>query len=217
MSEQTNDLPAFLIGVTGAFGSGKSTVGKILNRFSVLVIDTDDIVREMLSSKNEVSDKVVLKFGNSILSSQNKEYISKKMLASIIFNDWSKKKELEKIIHPAVALALSKQISLNKNKSSIIAVLVPLLFEANMENLFNEIWCVVCDKDIQFNRLLEKGFSSDDIKARIRSQLSQEEKSKRADFIVNNSQSISETETQVLDRLKQLVQLNRNLHLSFGK
>lgn len=206
-----------MIGITGVFGSGKSTVGKILNKFSVLVIDTDDIVREMLSSKNELTDKVVLRFGNSVSSEIPGEYINKKALASIVFNDISKKKELEGIIHPAVALALKEQISFNKTKSSIIAVLVPLLFEANMQNLFNEVWCVVCDKDIQIGRLLEKGFSLDDIKARVVSQLPQEEKAKKSNFIINNSKNVSETETQVVSRLKQLVQLNHNLHLSFDR
>ncbi len=217
MSKQTDDSSVLLIGITGVFGSGKSAVGKILNKFSVEVIDTDDIVREILSSKNEITDKVVLKFGNTVLSTDTGEYINKKALASIVFNDMSKKTELEEIIHPAVALVLKEQILLNKTKASIITVLVPLLFEANMQNFFNEIWCVMCDEDIKSKRLLEKGFSLDDIKARTRSQLSEVEKAKKANFIINNSKSVLETETQVLSRLKQLAQLNHNLHPSFDR
>ena len=86
-----------------------------------------------------------------------------------------------------------------------------------MQDLYNETWCVICDKKIQLERLMEKGFSPGEAKGRINAQLPQKEKSKLADYVIDNSGNIEDTKKQVLKRLKELARLNHNLHLFADK
>ena len=213
---KTNNKTPYIIGITGSLGTGKSLVGEILSKCTVLVIDTDFIVRDILRAKNPISKSIVSEFGQNILSSNSNEYVDRKILGSIVFKDESKRKTLESIIHPEVIKILKKKITQNSEKA-IIAVLVPLLFESNLEKMFDEIWCVICDETIQMKRLQDKGFLLEDAKRRIKAQLSPNEKAKLSDYVINNSGTILETKEQVIKRLKQLAQLNHNFHLSFGK
>ena len=92
----------YLIGVTGGFGTGKSLVGSILKDAGVFVIDTDDIVKDLLKTNNDTTKKIVNEFGNNVCNFEGAEYISRKKLADIVFNDVAKRKKLEAIIHPMV-------------------------------------------------------------------------------------------------------------------
>lgn len=215
MHSQVKNQNTVLIGITGSFGSGKSTVGQILERYSVLVIDTDEIVRNILSSKNKITDKVALLFGGSVVAVEESGCLDRKKIAAVIFTDKIKKKQLEDLLHPEVLRISKRIIEESCNKFSFIAVLVPLLFEAKWKEMFDEIWCVVCNDDIRLDRLIRKGFSENDVKLRLESQLPQDIKAEKSDFVINNSGSISETEKQIKEQLKLLAQLNRNLRLSF--
>lgn len=217
MNKQLNsNLTPFIIGITGGLGTGKNVVGSILSKLGVFVIDTDEIVREILKTNNKITQNIVSNFGNSILNKDNHEYIDRTTLAKIIFNDENKRKKLESILHPEVKYLLSSVLDLSKDKQ-IIAVLIPLLFESNLQNQFHETWCVVCNKDVQMARLLSKGYAVDDAKARINAQLTQDEKAKRSDFVIDNSGNEDITKEQIIKRLQLLAQSNRNLHLSFDK
>lgn len=202
MKTKLNSSP-YLIGITGSIGTGKSLVGDILSEYGALVIDTDNIVRDILSTKNQISQTIVNEFDGSILLQSSKEYIDRKALAVLVFSDALKRKKLELIIHPEVQRQVEQTVLSNTEKS-IIAVLIPLLFECSLEHFYDETWCVICDDAIQLKRLLDKGYATHDAKARISAQFSQEEKAKRADFIINNSGSLLKTKEQVLARLKSL-------------
>lgn len=202
MKELKNKQPKvpYLIAITGNFGTGKSLVGSILCEKKIPVIDTDDIVASILASKNKITNKIVNVFGEVVLSHAK---INKKALANIVFKNKTKRKLLELIIHPAVRNELKKFIKVNKAKK-IVAVLIPLLFESGMEQNYHEIWCVTCSKDVQLKRLIKKGFTSKEIKLRLNSQMNQSFKASKSDFVINNSQSVSYTKKQVLERLKLL-------------
>lgn len=193
----------YLIGITGSFGTGKSSVGRILEDFGAIVIDTDDIVRELLRTKNNVTNTIVKTFGDSIISNNSLEYIDRKALAELVFNNEVKRKKLESIIHPEVNKVLESFVLLHKDKN-IIAALIPLLFECGLEQYYDEIWCVTCKKELQTKRLLDKGFTENEINLRINSQLPIDIKAEKSDFIIDNSGSIDETKEQVLSRLKEL-------------
>ena len=205
----------YLIGITGSFGTGKSFVGEVLNRCGIAVIDTDRIVKNILSNKNQITKKIVTVFGKDILTPESKSCINKKKLAEIVFNNNSKRILLEKIIHPEVKRRLHKLI--NKKKNKIIVVLIPLLFESKLEEDYDEIWCVVCNLKVQLKRLKERGFSLKDSIRRIKAQLPQNQKAKLADFVIDNSSSRANTKKQIINKLKSLAQLNRSSHLSSDK
>lgn len=195
-------LNPYLVGITGGFGTGKSTVGEILEDLGLYVIDTDHIVGEILSGKNKITIAIVREFGEEVLSeSKVRDFINKTKLAKIVFYDDRKRKKLESIIHPEVKRRLDKLIKLNKDKE-IIFVLVPLLFESNMEGTFDELWCVICKKKIQVERLKEKGFKSKDITARIKAQMPLNKKAKLSDYVIDNSGKRKKTKEQVINRLE---------------
>ena len=216
-NKNTTNTP-YLIGVTGGFGTGKSLVGNILEELGLVVIDTDEIVRNILKTKNQVTQKIQNEFDGSIISNKTDEYINRKALAHLIFNDDLKRKKLESIVHPEVDRVLNCFILQNKSEDvTAVVVLIPLLFECGLENFYNEIWCITCNSTTQSERLLKKGFTPEEIKLRIDSQLPIDIKAKKSNFIIDNSGTINETKQQVISRLKELVQLNRKLHLSFDK
>ncbi len=191
----------YVLGVTGNFGVGKNFVGSILKSKGVPVIDTDDIVNDLLKTKNSVTRHIVKEFGKNAISTQPEKYfINKQYLGKVIFGSQSKRNKLESIIHPGVYKQLENFRALH-NKFDIVAELVPLLFECNLEVNYHEIWCVICSSKEQVSRLKQKGFSASEIKARIKAQMSQDKKAKRADYVIDNSKSKNETKRQVCTRL----------------
>ncbi len=203
----------YLIGITGGFGTGKSLTGEILEAYGITVIDTDEIVKTILSTKNNITERIKIVFGDIVINKDKENYIDKQALAQIIFSNKNKRKELEAIIHPEVNKVLQAFVSLNNDKK-LIAVLIPLLFESGRESFYNEIWCINCNRKIQLERLLKKGFTPEEIDLRINAQLPIETKIEKSDFIVDNSGSEDETKKQITLRLKELAQSNHNLHLS---
>jgi len=206
----------YLIAITGSIGVGKSTVGDILKEHGVYVIDSDDIVRDILKSKNQITLKIVKGFGDVVLNNTDNYFINKNILSEIIFNNEDKRKYLESIIHPEVRHLIARLISMNNNKQAI-AVLIPLLFEGNLESPYDETWCVICQPKIQIERLIKKGYKEEAAKARISAQLSQEEKAKRANFVIDNSEEFLNTKEQVLNKLKVLAQSIQSLQVFFCK
>lgn len=187
----------YLIGITGSFGVGKSLVGEMLIELGVTVIDTDHIVKDILKNKNIVTRKILKLFGPQVRSKQKGSFLDRSEIAKIVFNNELAKKKLEKIVHPEVNRLLLRQLSKLKKKK-VVAVLIPLLFEAKREKMYDEIWCITCNQNIQLQRLNKKGFSRKAALARIKGQLPQQEKMRRADFVINNSGSILKTKKQVL-------------------
>lgn len=190
----------YLIAITGSFGTGKSFVGNYLSTSDYIVIDTDDIVKHILNSKNNITDNIVKIFGNVVLNKNGDEYIKREVLANIVFQDDSKRKDLESYLHPEVKKILFSLIQEYKNEK-VIFILVPLLFEANMQNDYNEVWCIICDENIQLQRIQNKGFSLEEVRNRIKAQLSQADKAKHADFVIDNAGSKDKTIEQINNRL----------------
>ncbi len=195
----------YLIAITGNFGSGKSLVGNVLAKRGISVIDTDNIVADILSEKNKVTKNIVKLFGDSVSGKTKQSFINKGNLAKIVFNSKKKLKLLESLIHPEVRKRISEYIQKHKNQN-IIAVLIPLLFEAKMEKQYHEVWCVICSKVEQYKRLIKKGFTLEEIKKRLNMQMDQNLKAKKADYVIDNSGSVNSTRKQALKRLKLLVQ-----------
>ncbi len=200
------------IGITGTIGSGKSTVGKILEELGVAVIDSDKIVHALLASDEQIKAAVIKRFGPSVwtrTASSGTKTIDRKALGKIVFNDAEAKKDLERILHPRVREKCREQIdNLAKDDNiRLVANLVPLLFETGLGKEFDCTWAVVTDEQILRERIAKRdNFSQDEITNRLALQLSQPLKGALADKIIDNSKDINHTRKQVVNLLKPLLE-----------
>jgi dephospho-CoA kinase len=187
------------IALTGNFGMGKTTVLKMFKKRGVHIFNIDNYVHEILDRPENVSmiagilgeDVLKIKSGNISLD--------KKRIAEIIFNHSKKRKLLEEIIHPEVFRRIKADESKinDKDPSAIIMFEVPLLFECGYENNFDRTIVVYCKRDSAIRRLIKKGFSKGQSSKRLRVQMPITFKTRMADFVIDNSNSLMETGVQV--------------------
>jgi dephospho-CoA kinase len=190
------------IAITGIIGSGKSLVGNILQDLGHAVIDSDKIVHYLLRENTSTRQDVINRFGNDIVMQNGS--IDRAKLANIVFSNPEKRKELESIIHPAVARECKAEIEKLGDKKFVF-FLIPLLFEAGLADKYDEAWVIIADEDIIKKRLKERDNSSDDqINKRMAAQWTQEEKARGAHHIINNSGTKENTKAQVMELIDNL-------------
>jgi len=191
------------LAITGSIASGKSVAESYLKQKRIPSIDADMIVHRLLSEDKEVIEKICLLFNtdkNGILDENGK--ISRKKLGKIVFNDKDKLKQLEEIIHPKVKEEINRFFEENKNRP-IAAAVVPVLYEAGMQNLFDYVVLVSTKKELQIKRLMERdSLTRDQAEKRINLFIDEEEKIKKADFVVYNNLDINNTMLQIEKILK---------------
>ena len=175
-----------VIGLTGGIGSGKSTVSRFLAELGAAVIDADKIGHEVYRPDTDTWRKLVKTFGRGILTADNT--IDRKKLGAIVFSNEEELKRLNAIIHPQITEIIKKQIDDYRRKDAKVIVLdAPVLFEANAKNLADEVWVVVADEDNVIKRAVARtGLGKEQIRDRIRAQMSKTERIKNAQVIIYN-------------------------------
>ena len=190
-----------VIGLTGSIATGKSQVSNYLRDKGIKVVDADLIARGVVDIPI-VKDEIKKAFGENIYVNEN---LDRKKLAEIVFNNDKKRDILNDIMHPHIYKIILDEI---KNSKEIVFVDIPLLFENEKVNekfglKFDEIWLVYVDREIQIKRLMDRdGISRDYAEKKINSQISVEEKRKKADVIIDNSGTLEETFKQVEENFK---------------
>ncbi|MBI5663974.1 MAG: dephospho-CoA kinase [Nitrospirae bacterium] len=195
-----------IIGLTGNFGMGKSTVLMLFNKLGAFTLSADQFVNKMLEAP-EIIRKIARVLGADImLDGPDNLYIDKKRVADIIFNDPRKRKAVEKIIHPLVLKRIKQSTSelLTDDPSATIVVEVPLLFEAGYTRLFDKTIVVFCNRDAALSRLTGKGYSRSEAVKIMRAQMPIAEKKKLADFLIDNNNGLKNTGSQVKKIFKDL-------------
>ncbi len=196
-------MPSKVIGLTGGIGSGKSTVSNFLKMWGYLVLDADEIARNV-TKQADVIEQIVCEFGDDVLAKNGQ--IDRKVLANIVFNDEKALKRLENLIHPAVIKNVEMRIK--KAKQDGIEVLfldAPLLFEAGLDKLCESVWLVTVSPEIQLERIKKRGgIAESEIKKRIAAQMPQHEKAVRSQLILDNDGSLQELERQLQKALNNL-------------
>jgi dephospho-CoA kinase len=192
---------AVIIGLTGGIASGKSTVANMLKVLGIPVIDADEEARLAVEKGEEAYEKIVSFFGKDILLPDGS--IDRKKLGNIIFPDAEKRKVLNSIVHPAVRKKmLQKKEQYIFSGHKWIVMDIPLLFESNLTHMVDRTIVVYVDQETQLKRLMSRnGFSEEEARARISSQLPLDEKIKWADAVIDNNGSITETKAQLIDIL----------------
>lgn len=177
------------IGITGSIGSGKSEFTKIAENSGFPVLRADDISNEFLANNPEVKKQVIKKFGKE---SYYNNIPNRKYLAEIVFNNPEKLRELERILHPLVIKEIENKKKEIFRKHNILFVESALIYEADLENLFDFIVLITADREVRLKRKLSKGITEEDFIKREMNQIPDEEKRKRADFIFQNNTTIEE-------------------------
>ncbi|CAN5469994.1 dephospho-CoA kinase [soil metagenome] len=206
MQKRSNPKGPIILGITGTIASGKSTVGKLLAKNGIVVIDTDQLTHDVLAHDASVKKAIVEQFGPTVLESADLSMpIDRKNLGKIVFENPDSRRKLEQIVHPSVVLACRRRIAELKDEK-LVAVLVPLLFEANMAAEYDEIWTVFTSEEVLKQRLGERDkLDALEIQRRLQAQLPQSEKCNRADQVIDNSHSEAETARQVKLLLEKLL------------
>lgn len=185
-----------VVGLTGGLGAGKTTVLEYFAQCGAVVIDTDGIVHELLAG-GRCCHAVGKAFPEAVIGGR----IDRKALGRIVFDQPRKLKLLEKILHPAVRRDVEQRIRsllLKRSKPRMVVVDVPLLFEAKFDDLCDVTVVVRANQALQIKRLVKKrGMTIREILIRIRQQMPQGEKMKKADFIVDNRYTKAKTRAQI--------------------
>lgn len=187
-----------IIGLTGGISTGKSTVSKYLaNHRNLPVLDADIYARQAVAVGSPALAQIIDRYGSSLLLTD--ATLDRSQLAEIIFEQPKEKNWLESIIHPYVRECFARDIP-QAIGSTVVAV-IPLLFEAQLQDTVTEVWVVACDPAQQLARLQQRdGLSQEQAQARMDSQMSLTEKIKLADVVLDNSGSQAELFAQI-DRL----------------
>lgn len=194
-------------GLTGGIGTGKSTVSAIFRGLGAYIIDADELARKSVRKGTPAWKSVKDIFGEDVLNPEGT--INRNRLGKIVFEDEQKRKRLEEIVHPEVFKQIERQKEeiLKEDRDAIIICDIPLLIESGYHRKFDKVILIYAGEKEQLSRLADK-FSPEDALKRIRSQMPLNEKKRYADYIIDNSGPIEETEIQCrrifeeLDRLR---------------
>ena len=182
-----------IVALTGGIGSGKSTVGELFQQLGAVVVDSDQLAREVVERGSSGFEQIVTLFGDEIL--KNGE-INRSLLAEIIFKDPAKRKDLEQITHPLIRKAFADIVAKSGDQAIVINQ-IPLLVESKYEYNFDHVITVSTSEDKRIARLLAKGYTQEQILNRMKSQVSDADREKIADSIIQNNESQIELLPQV--------------------
>jgi dephospho-CoA kinase len=184
-----------LIGLTGGIATGKSTVANYLaTTYNLPILDADIYARDAVSVGSPILSQIAEKYGREIILSDGN--LNRSKLGEIIFHQPEERYWVEGVIHPYVRNCFAKAI--NESSANTLILVIPLLFEANLENLVNQIWVVSCSPQQQKERLIERNnLTPEQAAARINSQLPIAEKIARADVVLDNSANLESLLRQI--------------------
>jgi dephospho-CoA kinase len=178
----------FLIGLTGGIAAGKTTVAKLWTELGGIEIDADLVAREVVEPGTKGAKLIAETFGSEFFDAEGN--LDRKALGAIVFNDVSKRKQLEAIVHPLVRTRTRELLAVVP-ADSIVIYNVPLLVEADVDLPFDVVVTVEAPDDVRIKRLMDsRGYSALEAKARIDNQAKPIERAQRADFILNSNQSV---------------------------
>jgi len=186
------------VGLTGGIAAGKSEALKALERLGAATLSTDAVVHELLTT-GDVRDQLVEKFGDEV--APNGE-IDRAKVAERVFGDDERRKWLEELLWPRVGQRMWEwrtDVEQRERPPRAAVVEVPLLFEAGMEDGFDATIAVVAEQSVREERAGQRGHAG--VASRTARQLSQEEKSQRADYTVRNDGTLDELETKLSEVL----------------
>ncbi len=186
-----------VIGLTGGIAAGKSTVSEALREAGAVVIDADRVGHEAYRPGTETHAALVDAFGEQILADNGE--IDRRKLGAIVFADPLQRERLQEIVWPRMKAMMRAQLDELAAQGTELAVIeAAVLIEAGWQDLMDEIWVVQVPEEVAMARLMARnGFSAQDAQNRIRAQLTNAERARHADVIIDNSGSVEDARRQV--------------------
>jgi len=184
----------FILGVTGNIACGKSTVARMFKTGDCLLIDADKLSRRLIARGGPVYRKIKKLFGEEVLKRGG--FIDRKKLGEIVFSDRDALKKLNRLMHPEIIRLIRE--SIDRSKKKLIILDAALIVEAGLSGLMDKLVVVRAGKSQQVRRAQKSlGLNKKEVSLRMESQISQNKKSRFADFIIDNSKSLAKTKKQV--------------------
>ena len=193
-----------VIGLTGGIASGKSTVTRLFHDHGVPVIDADILGHRTYDPGTDTFEAVVRAFGPELVAADGT--IDRKVLGGKVFGRPDELKRLTDIVWPGIRKLASEALSEYDTAGNSVAVLeAAVLFEAGWEDLADEIWVVVVEPDLAVERLGSRnGLDREAARARINSQLSNAERTVRADIVIENNGTLEELDARIQEAWNEL-------------
>ena len=182
------------IGLTGGIGSGKSTVSALLATRGAVVVDADRIAREVVAPGTPGLAQVVEAFGETVLAADGS--LDRQALAGIVFGDAQARARLDGIVHPLVR-ARSLELLAAVPEGAVVVNDVPLLVETGQAASYDLVLVVEADPATRISRLVQRGLSAEDARARMAAQATDEQRRAVADVVLDNSGTQEELAEQV--------------------
>ena len=171
-----------LVALTGGIGSGKSLAAQFFADLGAVVVDSDQLARQVIERGSAGFDEVVTRFGDEILTVGD---IDRKKLGEIIFADSTARGDLEAITHPRIREALAAIVA-TVPEDRIVINQIPLLVETGGKARFDLVIAITSPDELRYQRLLERGMKPQEIKSRIAAQVSDAARVAIADYIITN-------------------------------
>ncbi|MHB8318634.1 MAG: dephospho-CoA kinase [Acidimicrobiales bacterium] len=187
----------YAIGLTGGIGAGKSAVAELLVEKGAVLIDADEIARDVVEPGAAGYEALIERFGDGILDSSG--LVDRAAVARLVFDDKKALADLNAITHPAIGVEMIQRRNALEHTDKVVIMAIPLLKPEHREAVgLGAVVVVDCPTEIAIERLVSlRGFDRQDAMARVAAQISREERLAGADYVVDNSGSLQELSIQV--------------------
>lgn len=196
-------MTAKRVGLTGGVASGKSTVSAILEELGAVVIDADQLAREVVAPGTEGLARVVEEFGPEVLDAAGE--LDRPALGAIVFADEGARRRLEAIVHPLVR-ARGRELEAAAPEGALVVHDIPLLAETGQAERFDAVIVVDAPVETQVDRMLsERGWTREDAESRVAAQATREQRRAVATYIIDNTGTLEDLRDRVTEVFEELV------------
>lgn len=187
----------FKLGLTGGIATGKTTISNYLKSIDIPVLDADEYARKVVEPGTPGLDEITNTFGEQVLRADGS--LNRKLLGQIVFNDSSARQTLNDITHPRIQQMMADELHrLAEQQIPLVILDIPLLLENKNVAGADAVMVVTIPESLQLTRLMQRNnLTEKEAQSRISSQMPLVEKEKLADFVIDNSGTISSTQKQV--------------------
>lgn len=202
--KRSGKYPFLQVGVTGGIGSGKSAVCRSFAGLGRFVISADRIAKDIADNDPDARRAIELKFGRGSYLSDGS--LDRKRMAAVVFNDGTKRATLDSIIHPLVFKEIDRRLDAIPSNQAAPYVLIEaaLIYEVGMDESLDYVVVVTADEGTRVRRVSERDdVPPEEVQRRVAAQMPDEEKVKKADFVIHNDANESDllSTVQFIDSL----------------